>query len=339
MRHIPLSLPFGRGFRFGRREFESETAQVGLHLGQGGLLLGSQLKCIGEHDALRDASLGGGRREITLVEHLEMCAVLIDDEHLVAQRGDDIFERELQAELRLGLRLLKTRKSGARRLHLGNGLARMRHEIGIKLIPVAHIRVIETTGGLPSSRTARGVLTRTPRRGRGTGGAEGGIAGETGAEIRVAIHGEGVVVGREVDLRPGIALLPRFHGDHVGGEINRWDGGVLSERGLHPRHEQGPYLMFIFEFDLALRRMYVDIYRRGIHLEFEEITGLGIGGYKPLEAADNRLVEIGMAHIAAIDYKKLQGVAPPGEFGTRQETVYLDELRVDLDGEELHLEE
>lgn len=82
---------------------------------------------------------------------------------------------------------------------------------------------------------------------------------------------------------------------------------------------QAVYVGLVLEFNLALGGGDVHVNGLGVHLEFQEIAGLGVGGDVSLETAEYALVEIGMAHVAAVDYEILERVAPAGMFGTGYE--------------------
>ena len=84
--------------------------------------------------------------------------------------------------------------------------------------------------------------------------------------------------------------------------------------------------------------MYIDINRSGIHLEFQEIAWLRVGGHQSLETTQNGLVEIWMPHIAPVYYQELQGIAASRELRPGNKTVDLHELSIYLHRQELHLE-
>ncbi len=165
-------------------------------------------------------------------------------------------------------------------------------------------------------------------------------SGACEAEVGIILHIKRVIVLGHLQFGSVRVdtLRHRIHRHHIRIEINRGHRRILTQRGLHPRHKQRPYLILILEFYLILRRMDIDIYRGRIYLEFEEVAGLGVRGHKAVEAAEYRLMEVGMPHVAAIDDEELQRIAPACELRARHEAVNLHELRVDLHRQQLHLE-
>ena len=151
--------------------------------------------------------------------------------------------------------------------------------------------------------------------------------------------GEGVVGGVYGYLgRGGVVVASSVDGDvgavgHV--EVNG-GGHVAAAKDLaHGCHEDLPDGLLVFELDLGLGGVYVDVDARGVYVEVEEVGDLFALRYQVGIGLHHCLVEVGVAHVAAIDEEEAVGTLLAGTLGGTYAAADLDERGVDVDGEQL----
>ena len=104
----------------------------------------------------------------------------------------------------------------------------------------------------------------------------------------------GLVEGRDIG-----------HAFHI--KINRGHGIELAQRFLHRRRKYLPNGLFVFKFDLRLRRMYVYINVGRIYIKINKIRNLFTNRNQLFVCIHHCFVEIRMTHIAAVHKEILMG--------------------------------
>ena len=158
--------------------------------------------------------------------------------------------------------------------------------LGIERLPLGH------RGGTTGGGAGREGIVGDIHAGRGGTLAEGGLTGE-----------HGYLVG----LRLGVELNG---GHHV----------ELAQGLLHGSQDNLPDGLLVLELYLGFGGMDVDVDGGGVDREIQEERHLLGGRNQVVEGLQHGLLEIGMAHVAAIDKEILGHTAAARHVGAAHET-------------------
>ena len=196
------------------------------------------------------------------------------------------------------------------------------------------VLVLEARGG------RRGRF-REERCGRRVGRGGGALVREVLVELLpVAIRGEGrrgraegVVMGVDFHgglLHSGVVGRGVVDGDvegALGVEVDAGHGVELAERLADGRGEDLPDGLLVLELDLGLGRVDIHVDAGGVEGEVDEVVGQLAGRCQALVSLRDGLMEIGVAHVAAVDEEVVAIAAPTDCVDAPDEAFDLDERR------------
>ena len=150
---------------------------------------------------------------------------------------------------------------------------------------------------------------------------------------------EGVVVGVIGNAGSGDVVARGVEDGDVGLALDiEVDGGDVAETAEGVAHGGGEHLpdgLLVLELDLGLRGVDVHIDGGGIDIDIEEIGRLHALGNETVVGGDDGLMEIGVAHVTAVDEEEIVTALLTGGLGLAHEAGDAAERRLHLDGQEI----